>query len=105
MASSSLRLFEGIGIELEYMIVSSEDLSVRPIADELLKSVGGGYDLQVDLGPIAWSNELALHVIEMKCNGPVRSLSGLSALFQEHVARMQDLLRPLSAQLLPTAMH
>ena len=81
MATSPLRLFEGIGIELEFMIVDSETLSVRPVADELLKSVGGGYDLEVDLGAIAWSNELALHVIEMKCNGPVRTLSGLAAQF------------------------
>jgi carboxylate-amine ligase len=105
MASSPLRLFEGTGIELEYMIVDTESLSVRPVADELLKSVGGGYDLQVDLGPVAWSNELALHVIEMKCNGPVGSLSGLSELFQEHVGRMQTLLRPQRARLLSTAMH
>jgi carboxylate-amine ligase len=103
--TSPLRLFEGIGIELEYMIVDGESLSVRPVADELLKQVGGGYELQVELGPIAWSNELALHVIEMKCNGPVPSLSGLPALFQEHVGRMQSLLRPLSACLLPTGMH
>jgi gamma-glutamyl:cysteine ligase YbdK (ATP-grasp superfamily) len=100
-----LKLFEGIGIELEYMIVDAESLSVRPIADELLKSVGGGYDLQVDLGPIAWSNELALHVIEMKCNGPVPTLSGLAGQFQAHVERMRELLRPLSGRLLPTAMH
>jgi gamma-glutamyl:cysteine ligase YbdK (ATP-grasp superfamily) len=100
-----LKLFDGIGIELEYMIVDTESLSVRPIADELLKSVGGGYDLQVELGAIAWSNELALHVIEMKCNGPVPTLSGLAAQFQEHVGRMRELLRPLSGRLLPTAMH
>ena len=87
------------------MIVDAESLSVRPVADELLKSVGGGYDLEVDLGPIAWSNELALHVIEMKCNGPVRTLSGLAPLFQEHIGRMRELLRPLGARLLPTAMH
>ncbi|MEO8179031.1 MAG: glutamate-cysteine ligase family protein [Deltaproteobacteria bacterium] len=102
---SPLALFEGIGIELEFMIVDAETLSVRPVADELLKSVGGGYDLEVDLGPIAWSNELALHVIEMKCNGPVPTLSGLAAQFQAHVARMRELLRPLGARLLPTAMH
>lgn len=103
--TTPLGLFEGIGIELEYMIVDRESLSVRPIADELLKQVGGGYELQVELGPVAWSNELALHVIEMKCNGPVRSLSGLGTLFHEHVGRMQQLLRPSSARLLPTAMH
>jgi carboxylate-amine ligase len=105
MTTSPLHLFEGIGIELEYMIVDAETLSVKAIADELLKQVGGGYELEVDLGPVAWSNELALHVIEMKCNGPVPSLSGLAALFQEHVGRMRRLLRPLHATLLSTAMH
>jgi carboxylate-amine ligase len=101
----TLRLFEGIGIELEYMIVDAESLSVRPIADELLRQVGGGYELQVELGDVAWSNELALHVIEMKSNGPVPTLTGLADKFQSHVRRIQSLLAPLGARLLPTAMH
>jgi carboxylate-amine ligase len=101
----TLSLFEGIGIELEYMIVDAKSLSVRPIADELLKQVGGGYELEVELGDVAWSNELALHVIEMKSNGPVPTLSGLADKFQAHVRRIQELLGPLGARLLPTAMH
>jgi hypothetical protein len=105
MTKQPLRLFEGIGIELEYMIVDRQSLSVRPIADELLKQVGGGYELEVEMGPVAWSNELALHVIEMKTNGPVSTLAGLSSLFQEHVARIDELLGPRGARLLPTAMH
>ena len=32
-----LGLFRGLGIEIEYMIVDAESLSIRPIADELLK--------------------------------------------------------------------
>jgi gamma-glutamyl:cysteine ligase YbdK (ATP-grasp superfamily) len=98
-------LFEGYGIELEYMIVDSEELSVLPIADQLLKQVGGGYEMEVELGEVAWSNELALHVIELKTNGPSPTLGGLGALFQEHVARVSALLAPLGARLLPTAMH
>jgi len=105
MTTPPLSLFEATGIELEYMIVDRETLSVRPIADELLKQVGGGYELEVELGPVAWSNELALHVIEMKTNGPVASLAGVAATFQEHVARIDGLLAPLGARLLPTAMH
>jgi glutamate---cysteine ligase / carboxylate-amine ligase len=105
MTNQPLRLFEGIGIELEYMIVDAQGLSVRPIADELLKQVGGGYELEVELGDVAWSNELALHVIEMKSNGPVPSLTGLAAKFQEHVTRIDQLLQPSGARLLPTAMH
>jgi carboxylate-amine ligase len=101
----TLRLFEGIGIELEYMIVDAKSLSVRPIADELLKQVGGGYEQEVELGDVAWSNELALHVIEMKSNGPVPTLAGLAAKFQDHVRRIQELLGPFGARLLSTAMH
>jgi glutamate---cysteine ligase / carboxylate-amine ligase len=100
-----LRLFQGFGIELEYMIVGSEDLSIRPIADELLKQVGGSYDLDVERGPIAWSNELALHVIELKTNGPAASLAGLHASFAADLKYINGLLAAMDACLLPTAMH
>lgn len=100
-----LALFEGVGIELEYMIVDSETLAVRPLADELLKQVGGGYEMEVELGEVAWSNELALHVVEIKTNGPRASLRGLDVAFQEHVTRINQLLDPMGARLLPTAMH
>ena len=40
----TLRLFEGIGIEREYMIVDAKSLNVRPIADTLLEKVGGDPD-------------------------------------------------------------
>jgi glutamate---cysteine ligase / carboxylate-amine ligase len=102
---SELHLFEGYGIELEYMIVDRETLAVRPIADKLMAEVGGGYDREVDLGEVAWSNELALHVIEMKSNGPSKSLAGLAPKFQSNVERIEELLAPMGARLLPTAMH
>ena len=102
---AALHLFEGYGIELEYMIVDRETLAVRPIADKLMEQVGGGYDREVDLGEVAWSNELALHVIEMKSNGPAPKLTGLAPKFQANVKRIEDLLEPMGARLLPTAMH
>ena len=34
-AGRSLRLFEAVGVELEYMIVDAETLDVRPEADRL----------------------------------------------------------------------
>jgi hypothetical protein len=58
-------LFEVTGIEIEYMIVDRETLAVRPIADLVL-----GADGELELGSIACSNELVLHVIELKTNGP-----------------------------------
>src|SRR6195952_438897 len=101
----ALHLFEGYGIELEYMIVDQETLAVRPIADKLMAEVGGGYDREVDLGDVAWSNELALHVIEMKSNGPSPTLTGLAAKFQSNVQRIDALLEPMGARLMPGAMH
>jgi carboxylate-amine ligase len=98
-------LFQAAGIELEYMIVDAETLAVRPIADKLLAEVGGSAEQEVELGPVAWSNELALHVIEMKTNGPRASLAGLGATFQDSIAHMERLLEPLGARLMPTGMH
>lgn len=100
-----LGLFEGVGVELEYMIVDANSLDVKPWADRLLEIVGGGHEQEVDRGAALWSNELALHVIEMKSNGPARSLKELVRVFDEQVRDISDLLAPADAALLPTAMH
>jgi carboxylate-amine ligase len=100
-----LGLFEGFGIEIELMIVDAETLEVRPVADELLKAVAGRYEMEVDRGRLCWSNELALHLIELKTNGPVASLEGLHSAFQSDVAAIEALLAPMGARLLPTGMH
>jgi gamma-glutamyl:cysteine ligase YbdK (ATP-grasp superfamily) len=100
-----LHLFEGFGIEIEYMIVDADTLMVRPMADELLKAVAGTYEMEVDRGKLCWSNELALHLIELKTNGPVASLEGLEAAFQSDVREIERLLAPMGARLLPTGMH
>jgi carboxylate-amine ligase len=100
-----LSLFEAFGVELEYMIVRADSLAVEPVADELLRAVAGSYESEVELGEVAWSNELALHVIELKTNGPRSSLAELPDEFFRHVTRMNRLLEPLSARLMPTAMH
>jgi len=102
---SPLRLFEGFGVELEYMIVDRETLSVLPITDRVLHAVAGAYDSEIEVGPLCWSNELVLHVIELKTNGPARSLDGLAATFNDHVGRINELLAPLGGRLMPTAMH
>ncbi|MDH4065087.1 MAG: glutamate-cysteine ligase family protein, partial [Acidobacteriota bacterium] len=93
------------GVELEYMIVDRATLNTRPIADELLKTVSGQYDTEVDRGAMSWSNELALHVVELKTTQPVHTLRGLAHLFQEQVLDILGRLAPLEAVLLPTAMH
>jgi hypothetical protein len=100
-----LGLFEGYGVELEYMIVDAETLDVRPIADRLLAAEHGRLENEIERDGFAWSNELARHVIELKTNGPAADLPGLAAGFQGEVARIGELLETEGARLLPTAMH
>ncbi len=100
-----LGLFAGYGVELEYMIVDAESLDVRPIADQLLAAQAGEIVSDVELGPVAWSNELVLHVIELKTNGPAESLAGLAAQFQASVRKINDHLASFGARLMPSAMH
>jgi hypothetical protein len=61
----ALHLFEGHGIELEYMIVDAESLDVEAIADALIVDADGQVENEIERGDFAWSNELARHVIEV----------------------------------------
>lgn len=103
--SPTLHLFEGFGIELEYMIVDRSTLDVLPASDRVIHQVAGAFESEIELGDIAWSNELVLHVIELKTNGPAGKLEGLAARFDENVRRIEGILEPLGGALLPTAMH
>jgi gamma-glutamyl:cysteine ligase YbdK (ATP-grasp superfamily) len=100
-----LHLFEAFGVELEYMLVDRGSLAVLPVTDEVLKAVAGAYVSDVQSGELAWSNELVLHVLELKTNGPVKDLAPLPALFARDVARINGLLERLGGCLMPTAMH
>ena len=55
--TSPLHLFEGFGVELEYMIVDADSLNVLPIDDEVLRSVAGTYVNDVERSDISWSPE------------------------------------------------
>ena len=98
-------LAEMIGIELEYMIVDTQTLDVKPIADDVLKAVTGKYDDEVQCGDITWSNELARHVIELKTSAPVTSLRGLGEKFAANIQRINRILASMDACLMPSAMH
>jgi hypothetical protein len=104
-AQLPLSLFEGFGIELEYMIVDQESLMVRPIADQLIHDETGAYHDEVDRQPIGWSNELVAHVIELKTNGPSKALAGLEADFGQEVRYVNERLERHGARLMPTGMH
>lgn len=99
-------LFRSFGLELEYMLVKQRSLDVAPIADRVLAmGAAGRMTNEVDRGIMAWSNELALHVIEIKNSEPVAELPGLVEAFQAQVEEISDLAGQLDAILLPTAMH
>jgi gamma-glutamyl:cysteine ligase YbdK (ATP-grasp superfamily) len=100
-----LGLFEGFGVELEYMIVQRDSLAVFPVADKLLHSVAGQTVNEVKRGLLRWSNELVLHVIELKTNGPAKALPDLAAEFAGQVGEINRLLEPMGGMLMPGAMH
>jgi carboxylate-amine ligase len=100
-----LGLFEGFGVELEYMIVDRESLDVRPIADRVIEAEHGAVEDEIERGAMAWSNEFVRHVIELKTNGPVSRLCGLAEAFAGEIERIDALLAPSGARLMPTGMH
>lgn len=106
MSTQPLHLFEGYGIELEYMIVRDPSLELAPLAPELLSAAAGEEGAEdVDRGDVAWSNELVAHVVELKTNGPAPRLVGLDSAFQRNVDEIQTLLAGWGARLLPGGMH
>ncbi|MFZ2906148.1 MAG: glutamate--cysteine ligase, partial [Cyclobacteriaceae bacterium] len=84
-------LFEGYGVELEYMIVDCDTLAIKPIADELLKHELGTYGSDFENGIITWSNELVLHVIELKSTKPEHDFRALETGFTENIQRINSI--------------
>lgn len=100
-----IHLFQAYGVELEYMIVDRDTLAVKPMADRLLESVAGEKVNEWLSGSIGWSNELVLHVIELKTSGPAPSLDNLADLFQREVRDINERLNDFNAVLMPSAAH
>lgn len=101
----ALHAFAGYGIELEYMIVDRQTLAAMPIADALLRAASGSNGLDVDRGRFGWSNEIVLHLVELKNIRPEPALEPLAAGFQAEVGVIDRLLAPLGARLMPGGMH
>lgn len=102
-ALKALRAFSAYGIELEYMIVDSDSLAVRPIADQLLaKALSNSENKPANFD---LSNELVLHLIEIKNDPPHASFAGIAPGFQCEIARLNGLLAEFGARLMPGAMH
>ncbi len=100
-----IHLFQGYGVELEYMIVDRDTLQIKPITDELLKHELGSYGSDYENGIVTWSNELVLHVVELKSTKPEQNFNALENGFAENVKRINAILTGWNAMLMPTAAH
>jgi gamma-glutamyl:cysteine ligase YbdK (ATP-grasp superfamily) len=104
-AAPRWRLFEVVGLELEYPIVGA-DLAVRPLVEDAFRKVNGRPTSDLEVGRAGFSNELAAHVFELKNPVPLASLVAAEEGLFEGVRFFSDLLaREWGARLLPTGMH
>ena len=102
---SKYSLFSVIGIEIEYMLVDKDTLAVQPKSDLILRLLAGNQVNEVVLGEIAASNELVMHVIELKNHGPKPPHHSVANQFQQTIMQLQPLLEQHNLQLLPTGAH
>lgn len=102
-----LHAFEGCGIELEYALVRRDTLDIAPVADDVLRSMSGDATVPCDVrrGMFGWSNELTLHVVELKNSDPTIPMDVLASRFQFEVREMNAALAGFGVQLMPTGMH
>ncbi|HRH81656.1 MAG TPA: glutamate-cysteine ligase family protein [Thiobacillaceae bacterium] len=105
MSGPALHAFAGWGIELEYMIVDRHSLAVRPIADALLRDANGRPVNEVARDGMGWSNELVLHLLEIKNLRPTADLAALTEDFRAEVRAVNAALAPLGARLMPGGAH
>ena len=93
--SKSFSLLAVCGVELEYAIISREDGRILPLADKILLNNQGKVTNSRKFGPCRVSNELALHVLELKTPEPVASLSDWGDKFLETLHILDSKLKPL----------
>lgn len=102
---ASYRLFEVVGLELEYVVVDGE-LRPRCLLEEAFRRVAGRPTSYIERDEVGFSNELAAHVFEIKNVWPCRSLARAERDLVEGLRFFAAVLRDqLEARLLPTGMH
>ena len=102
---SNYPIFSVLGIEIEYMLVDKDTLAVQPKSDLILSHLAGEQVNEVVLGEIAASNELVMHVIELKNNGPKPPHHPIASKFQQTILQLQPVLDQYNLKLLPTGAH
>lgn len=102
---SNFPIFSVLGIEIEYMLVDRDNLEIQPKSDLILSALAGQQVNEVELGDIAISNELVMHVLELKNNGPKPPKAPITSQFQKTILDLQPLLLQNNLILLPTGAH
>lgn len=98
-------IFSVLGIEIEYMVVDKINLNINPIVDKLFEEISGSISNEVICDTVALNNELALHVLELKTNGPTANIETAQADFDNHLNAIHRYLDKFNARLMPTGMH
>lgn len=105
MSEKKYPLFSVLGIEIEYMIVDQDTLDIRPQSDRILEHLAGSCVNEISIGKIAVSNELVLHVLELKNDGPCPPDEPIAVYFHDAIQKLTPILQQQGLCLLPTAAH
>lgn len=98
------RLFEVVGLEIEYAVVD-EALRPVPAVAETLAAIHGRPTSETDQRAVGYSNELVAHVFEIKTLRPARRLDAAERNLYAGVRRTAAVLERHGRRLLPTGMH
>lgn len=101
-------LFDGVGLELEYMIVTKDTCKVSSIADYVLNELspdGKPVENEVVLGDVGVSNELAMHVIEIKSMLPVKDFESILNSFNDVLKKINLILSRKDCMLMSGGTH
>jgi hypothetical protein len=100
------RLFEVLGVELEYALVDPVSLATCPVADAIIGdfSQPGASEADVTF-EMSLSNELVRHVIEIKNNPPTAHLDTLADQFQNALQKVFSVCKKQNLTLMPSGMH
>ncbi len=99
------RLFEVVGLELEYPVVNA-DLAPQCLVEAAFRRYRGRPTSDIEAANVGFSNELAAHVFEIKTIRPQRSLERIERQLVRGLGRFAALLEAeFGARLLPTGMH
>ncbi|MDR3441935.1 MAG: glutamate-cysteine ligase family protein [Legionella sp.] len=102
---SKFSIFSVLGIEIEYMLVDKESFNIQPKSNLILEALAGRPVNEVVLDEIGISNELVMHVIEFKNNGPKPFDAPVAEQFQKTLLEIQPVLSEQNLVLMPSAAH